>query len=91
MCNEYFLVRLDSVNVPVRHTYTNTTDEWYAPDGVKYVDESVIEEIKAQATEENRIGDNSVFQLLMNIYKQNEAIKSELADIRVMINGLNTP
>lgn len=82
MCSEYFLLTVASELTPVRHTYTNFTDEWYGPDGAKYTDEALIEEIKAQATEENRLADNNTYRLLMSVHEQNEFMKSELAEMK---------
>ena len=77
-CNEYFLVTLESKSTPVRHKYTNLTDEWYGPDGVKYEDSDMIAKIEEQATDKNRIGDNTLYQKLIEIHSQGESIKSDI-------------
>ena len=52
-CNEYYLITLESIPTPVRHKYTNLTDEWYGPDGTKYEDPDTITKIEQQAIDNN--------------------------------------
>ena len=88
-CNEYFLVTLESKSTPVRHKYTNLTDEWYGPDGVKYEDPDTIAKIEEQATDKNRIGDNTLYQKLIEIHSQGESIKSDIGDIDQVLDYIN--
>lgn len=88
-CNEYFLVTLESKSTPVRHKYTNLTDEWYGPDGVKYEDPDTITKIEEQATDKNRIGDNTLYQKLIEIHSQGESIKSGIGDIGQVLDYIN--
>lgn len=88
-CNEYFLVTLESKSTPVCHKYTNLTDEWYGPDGVKYEDPDTIAKIEEQATDKNRIGDNTLYQKLIEIHSQGESIKSDIGDIGSVLDYIN--
>lgn len=88
-CNEYFLVTPESKSTPVRHKYTNLTDEWYDPDGVKYEDPDTIAKIEEQATDKNRIGDNTLYQKLIEIHSQGESIKSDIGDIGQVLDYIN--
>lgn len=88
-CNEYYLITLGSIPTPVRHKYTNLTDEWYGPDGTKYEDPNTITKIEQQATDNNRIGDNTLYQKLIEIYSQGESIKSDIGDIGSVLDYIN--
>ena len=87
--NEYYLITLESILTPVRHKYTNLTDEWYGPDGTKYEDPDTITKIEQQATDNNRIGDNTLYQKLIEIYSQGESIKSDIGDIGSVLDYIN--
>ena len=78
-CNEYFLVTLESKSTPVRHKYTNLTDE----------DPDTIAKIEEQATDKNRIGDNTLYQKLIEIHSQGESIKSDIGDIGQVLDYIN--
>lgn len=88
-CNEYYLITLESILTPVRHKYTNLTDEWYGPDGTKYEDPDTITKIEQQATDNNRIGGNTLYQKLIEIYSQGESIKSDIGDIGSVLDYIN--
>ena len=88
-CNEYYLITLESILTPVRHKYTNLTDEWYGPDGVKYEDPDTITKIEEQATDKNRIGNNTLYQKLIEIHSQGESIKSDIGDIGSVLDYIN--
>mgnify|MGYP003393560271 FL=1 len=88
-CNEYYLITLESIPTPVRHKCTNLTDEWYGPDGTKYEDPNTIAKIEEQATDKNRIGDNTLYQKLIEIHSQGESIKSDIGDIGQVLDYIN--
>lgn len=88
-CNEYYLITLESILTPVRHKYTNLTDEWYGPDGTKYEDLDTITKIEQQATDNNRIGDNTLYHKLIEIHSQGESIKSDIGDIGSVLDYIN--
>lgn len=89
-CNEYFLVTLESVKTPVRHKFTNLTDEWYGPTGTKYTDSATINEIKKQATEQNRIGDSTIYQQLLTMYVQGQTISQGITDLKISVGNIKT-
>lgn len=103
VCNEYFLVILGSNPTPVRHKYTNLTDEWYGPDGVRYEDQDTISEIEDQATDANKLGDSTIYQKLLDLYAQGsdintniselgtsiEEIKVDIGDIKTVLDHIN--
>jgi len=88
-CNEYYLITLESILTPVRHKYTNLTDEWYGPDGTKYEDPDTITKIEQQAIDNNRIGGNTLYQKLIEIHSQGESIKSDIGDIGQVLDYIN--
>lgn len=88
-CNDYYLVTLGSTKTPVRHKYTNLTDEWYGPTGVKYTDTTTINNIKAQATDQNKIGNNTIYQQLLDLYTQGKSIEQSIVTLNTNVNGVS--
>mgnify|MGYP000784461941 CR=1 FL=1 len=45
--------------------------------------------IEQQATDNNRIGDNTLYQKLIEIHSQGESIKSDIGDIGQVLDYIN--
>lgn len=61
ICTEYYLVDIGGVKTVVSHVYTKVEEGWFNIDGTEITDAGAIENIRNQATEENKINAGKAF------------------------------
>lgn len=84
-CEQYYKMNINGEDVPVIHRYTQITSKWFDADGNEYTDESVLEQILQQVSNENRITPASLYKELGGKVSWTPAPTAELPDRKTIV------